>query len=151
MNAVVASQRHGLLQALAKTTPAGCGSRRYATLMTGVQPSNQLHLGNYFGAVEFFVRHQQSPALQGERITQRLFSIVDLHSMTVPDRKGLAQSTLESAAMLLAAGIDPDQTILFRQSDVLQHASLMWMLLCRVSVSRLQRMIQWKVLLRYVS
>ena len=120
-------------------------ARAYTTVFSGVQPSGQLHLGNYFGACQFFLRSQEHPFVEGRPIERQLFSIVDWHSMTVPGRTGLRDAVIQSAAMLLASGIDPSRTILFRQSDVLEHCALMWILMCRVSTARLSRMTQWQV------
>jgi tryptophanyl-tRNA synthetase len=120
-------------------------AKRYVTIFSGVQPSGELHLGNYFGVCQFLLNHQEKPFINERRIERQLFSIVDWHSMTVPDRKGLYQKTLHTAALLLAAGFHPSKTVIFRQSDVLEHAALMWILLCRVPANRLAHMIQWKV------
>lgn len=121
-------------------------TRSFLTLFTGAQPTGSLHLGNYFGAIQFLLRSQNDPIIDGKITSQRIFSIVDMHSMTAPGREGgLAMITLNTAAMLLATGLDPNKTILFRQSDVLEHSALMWILMCHVTVNRLSRMIQWKV------
>ncbi len=118
----------------------------YSTIMTAIQPSGQIHLGNYFGAIQPFLQLQRSDSCKGHPIRRRLFAIADMHALTVPERTaGLANTTLQTAAMLLAAGIDPKRTILFRQSRIPEHQALMWMLLSQASVLRLQRMIQWKV------
>ena len=121
-------------------------AKRHITIFSGAQPSGELHLGNYFGACRFLLNHQERPFINESRIRRQLFSIVDWHSMTVPDRKGLRQKTLHTAALLLAAGFDPSKTVIFRQSDVLEHAALMWILLCRVPANKLTHMIQWKVI-----
>lgn len=107
--------------------------------LTGIQPTGKLHLGNYFGALKWILDHQQ------ETDMTRLVFIADLHSQTVPIRKNTSQDCQELVASLLACGLDTKKTILFKQSDVSQHTSLMWLLMNQVSVCHLERMIQWKV------
>lgn len=109
------------------------------TAFTGIQPFGRLHLGNYFGAIKWMIEQQDKPDMR------RFFCLVDLHSFTSSERRTIADDTLKAASTLLACGLDPRKTILFRQSDVLEHANLMWLLMSSVSVSQLQRMIQWKV------
>ncbi|MGI9188529.1 MAG: tryptophan--tRNA ligase, partial [Longimicrobiaceae bacterium] len=87
-------------------------------ILTGIQPSGTLHLGNYFGAIRPLVEQQD----RGE-----VFAIVvDLHALTtVDDANTLRAVTAEAALDLLACGLDPERTVLFRQSDVPEHAELM--------------------------
>lgn len=109
------------------------------TAFTGIQPFGRLHLGNYFGAIKWMIEQQNKSDMR------RFFCLVDLHSLTSFERRNVAHDTFKAASTLLACGLDPKKTVLFRQSDVLEHANLMWLLMSSVSVSQLQRMIQWKV------
>ncbi len=106
-------------------------------VFSGVQPTGQLHLGNYLGAIKKFVdlQHQH----------QCLFCVVDLHAITVPqERAMLAANSREIAAAFLAAGIDPDKAIVFVQSSVPAHAELAWILNCTARMGWLERMTQFK-------
>ncbi|XP_004646227.1 tryptophan--tRNA ligase, mitochondrial [Octodon degus] len=108
-------------------------------VFSGIQPTGTLHLGNYLGATESWVK------LQDEYDTV-LYSIVDLHSLTVPqDPTVLQQSILDMTAALLACGINPEKSILFQQSQVSEHTQLSWILTCMVRLPRLQHLHQWKV------
>ena len=105
--------------------------------MSGMQPTNQLHLGNYLGALKNWVGLQD----QGETI----FCVVDLHAITLPqDPAVLPQSTREIAAAYIAAGIDIDKSIIFAQSHVSAHAELAWILSCFTPMGWLNRMTQFK-------
>ncbi len=107
-------------------------------ILTALQPSGVLHIGNYFGAIEPFVK------LQNEGNENFLF-IVDYHAITVPqDPKQLQKNILFAAATYLAAGVDPDKTVLFQQSCVQEHTELAWILNCLTSMGELQRMTQYK-------
>nr|XP_058910501.1 tryptophan--tRNA ligase, mitochondrial isoform X2 [Kogia breviceps] len=107
-------------------------------IFSGIQPTGIPHLGNYLGAIESWVR------LQDEHDSV-LYSIVDLHSITVPqDPAVLRQSTLDMTAALLACGINPEKSILFQQSQVSEHTQLSWILTCMVRLPRLQHLHQWK-------
>jgi tryptophanyl-tRNA synthetase len=102
-----------------------------------MQPTNQLHLGNYLGALKNWV------ALQDKAET--LFCVVDLHAITVPqDPAFLTQSTREIAAAYIAAGIDTDKSAIFVQSQVSAHAELSWILSCFTPMGWLNRMTQFK-------
>ncbi len=102
-----------------------------------MQPTNQLHLGNYLGALKNWV------ALQDKAET--LFCVVDLHAITVPqDPALLTQSTREIAAAYIAAGIDTDKSAIFVQSQVSAHAELSWILSCFTPMGWLNRMTQFK-------
>jgi tryptophanyl-tRNA synthetase len=107
------------------------------TVFSGIQPSGSLHLGNYLGAI------QQWVALQADR--RSFICIVDLHAITIPQPADLlARRTRELAAVLLAAGIDPDRTTLFIQSHVRAHAEGAWLLSCVTPLGWLERMTQYK-------
>ncbi len=108
-----------------------------ARIFSGIQPSGELHLGNYLGAVKNWVALQ----LQHECIV----GIVDLHAITQPyEPAELARRTLEMATGLLAAGIDPARSILVVQSHVPQHTELMWALNSVTPLGELERMTQFK-------
>jgi tryptophanyl-tRNA synthetase len=106
-------------------------------IFSGIQPTGRKHLGNYIGAIRQYVAGQD----RGEAI----YCIVDLHALTVEcDPAELRESTYDTAAILLAAGLDPDRCILFRQSDVLEHSELAWLLGSVTAYGDLQRMTQFK-------
>ncbi|MBI3443491.1 tryptophan--tRNA ligase [Candidatus Woesebacteria bacterium] len=106
-------------------------------VFSGIQPSGNLHIGNYIGAIRHWVERQSNGL--------NIFCIVDLHAITVPQRpEELKEKTLELAALLLAAGIDPTKSILFIQSYNPDHANLAWVLNCFLSMGQLSRMTQYK-------
>jgi len=106
-------------------------------VFSGVQPTGDLHLGNYLGALKSFVRLQDSH--------ECIYCVVDLHAVTVwQDPAKLADQTREITAAFLAAGLDPQQSILFHQSAVVQHAELGWLFNCVARMGWLQRMTQFK-------
>ncbi len=106
-------------------------------ILSGMQPTNQLHLGNYLGALKNWVALQD----KGEN----LFCVVDLHAITVPqDPITLRQSTREITAAYIAAGIDPVRSTIFVQSHVSAHAELAWILDCITPMGWLNRMTQFK-------
>jgi tryptophanyl-tRNA synthetase len=106
-------------------------------VFSGVQPSGSLHLGNYLGALVKFVAMQETHDC--------IFCVVDLHAITVPqDPKLLAAQTREIASAYLAAGIDPQKSIVFAQSSVSAHAELGWILNCVARMGWLERMTQFK-------
>lgn len=106
-------------------------------VVSGIQPTGELHLGNYLGALSQWV------ALQSE--AECFFFLADLHAITVPqDPMKLRQQTLDTAALLLAIGIDPERSVFFLQSRVPQHAELAWILNCFTTVGELRRMVQFK-------
>jgi len=106
-------------------------------IFSGIQPTGRKHLGNYIGAIAQYVSSQE----RGEGI----FCIVDLHAITVAyDPAELRERCLDTAAILLAAGIDPARSILFRQSDVPEHTELTWLLSSVTELGRLQRMHQFR-------
>jgi tryptophanyl-tRNA synthetase len=106
-------------------------------IFSGAQPTGNVHLGNYLGALRNWV------ALQHDY--ESFFCIVNLHAITVPqDPKVLAAKTRELARIYLAVGIDPNVSTVFVQSDVAAHAELTWVLNCVARVSELERMTQFK-------
>jgi tryptophanyl-tRNA synthetase len=106
-------------------------------VLSGVQPTGNLHLGNYLGAIRKFV------PLQDEY--EALFCIVDMHAITVwQDPAQLAGQTLEIAAAYIAAGVDPERSAIFNQSAVPAHAELAWILNCVARMGWLNRMTQFK-------
>jgi len=106
-------------------------------IFSGVQPTGNIHLGNYLGALRNWVELQHE--------YESFFCIVNLHAITLPqDPKLLAQKTRDLARIYLAAGIDPRVSIVFIQSDVPEHAELAWMLNCVTRISELERMTQFK-------
>ncbi|MCJ2137675.1 tryptophan--tRNA ligase [Methylobacterium sp. J-026] len=107
-------------------------------VFSGVQPTGNLHLGNYLGAVKRFVEMQARDA-------QCLYCVVDLHAITVwQDPEALRGQIREVTAAFLAAGIDPAQSIVFNQSQVPQHAELAWVFNCVARLGWLNRMTQFK-------
>lgn len=110
-------------------------------IFSGVQPTGNIHLGNYLGALRNWV------ALQHEY--ESFFCIVNLHAITKPqDAKQLAEQTKELARIYLAVGIDPKISTIFIQSEVAEHAELTWILNCVARVSELERMTQYKDMVR---
>ncbi|MEN9207850.1 MAG: tryptophan--tRNA ligase [Gloeomargarita sp. GMQP_bins_120] len=106
-------------------------------VLSGVQPTGHLHLGNYLGAIRHWVAGQQ------ER--ENYFCVVDLHAMTVPYNPAeLAHNTYNVAAWYLACGLDPQQSVIFIQSHVPAHSQLAWLLNCITPLNWLERMIQFK-------
>ena len=106
-------------------------------ILSGVQPSGDLHLGNYLGAIKNFV------ALQNDY--ECLYCIVDLHAITVwQDPNNLAKQTREVAATFIASGIDPDKNIIFNQSQVHEHTQLAWIFNCVARMGWLNRMTLFK-------
>ncbi|KAH7140539.1 hypothetical protein EDB81DRAFT_885273 [Dactylonectria macrodidyma] len=110
-------------------------------IFSGIQPTGVPHLGNYIGALRQWVQlqHQEEPQ------TKLVYSVVDLHAITMPQLpEQLRTRKREALAALLAIGIDPDRATLFHQSSVPAHSELMWILSCTASVGYLSRMTQWK-------
>jgi tryptophanyl-tRNA synthetase len=107
-------------------------------IFSGIQPTGRKHLGNYIGAIRGYVDGQ-------ERGDPAIYCIVDLHATSVAyDPKALPGYVLDTTAMLMAAGLDPDRCILFRQSDVPEHSELCWLLASVAPYGDLQRMTQFK-------
>ncbi len=110
---------------------------RRKRVFSGMQPSGNLHLGNYLGALRNWVTQQEQ--------SDNVFCVVDLHALSLPtDPVELKANTLELATTFLAAGIDPAQTILFVQSDVREHTEAQWLLGSVTQFGELRRMIQFK-------
>ena len=110
-------------------------------VVSGIQPTGNLHLGNYLGAIRNWVRMQDEMG-DGE---QCLFFLADLHAISMPhDPAELHKGTLEMAAALVACGIDPAKSVLFNQAQVPQHAELQWLLGGTARMGWLNRMTQWK-------
>ncbi|MSO64324.1 MAG: tryptophan--tRNA ligase [Alphaproteobacteria bacterium] len=106
-------------------------------IFSGVQPTGNLHLGNYLGAIRNWVRLQAD--------FDCIYCVVDLHAVTQPQEPAtLRNSTREVAASLIAAGIDPEHSILFNQSQVAVHAELAWLFNCVARMGWLNRMTQFK-------
>ena len=106
-------------------------------VVSGIQPTGDLHLGNLLGAILRWVRMQDE--------AQCLFFLADLHALTVEvDPAQLRANIREMAAALIASGIDPDRSILFQQSAVREHAELAWVLQCTARMGWLNRMTQFK-------
>ncbi|MGP0128814.1 MAG: tryptophan--tRNA ligase [cyanobacterium endosymbiont of Rhopalodia musculus] len=106
-------------------------------VLSGVQPTGNLHLGNYLGAISNWVQIQQN--------YDNFFCVVDLHAITIPhDPQTLAQDTYTIAALYLACGIDLEHATIFVQSHVTAHSELAWLLNCITPLNWLERMIQFK-------
>ena len=107
-------------------------------ILSGIQPTGDKHLGNYIGAVRHYATNQD--------LGEAFYFIADLHALTLlPDPEVLKESTLKTAAMLLASGVDPERSTLFVQSHVASlHAQLAWVLQCVARMGELNRMTQFK-------
>lgn len=106
-------------------------------VFSGVQPTGNIHIGNYLGALRQFVELQND--------NDCIYCIVDMHSITVPlDPKELRKHTLDVAALYMAIGVDPKKATVFVQSDVPGHAELSWVLTCSSYTGELSRMTQFK-------
>ncbi len=121
------------------------GDRRPTTrrIFSGIQPTGRKHLGNYIGAIRQYVEGQDRlDAAAGE---EAIYCIVDLHAITVDyDPVELRERVYDTTATLLAAGLDPERCILFRQGDVREHTELCWLLGSVTAWGDLNRMHQWK-------
>ncbi|HEX2410775.1 MAG TPA: tryptophan--tRNA ligase [Solirubrobacteraceae bacterium] len=107
-------------------------------IFSGIQPTGAKHLGNYIGAITQYVAGQ-------DRADLAIYCIVDLHAVTVPyEPEGLRERTLDTAAILIASGLDPDRCILFRQGDVAEHTELAWLLSSVTPLGELNRMHQFR-------
>src|SRR5687767_12953899 len=106
-------------------------------IFSGIHPTGRKHLGNYIGAIRQYV--------EGQGRGQAIYCIVDLHATTVPyEARDLRRLLYDTTAILLAAGIDPQKSILFRQSDVQEHSELCWLLCSATRYGELSRMTQFK-------
>ena len=110
-------------------------------VVSGIQPTGNLHLGNYLGAIRNWVRMQDEMEPGG----QCLFFLADLHAISLPHVPAeLKAATLEMTAALVACGIDPNRSVLFNQAQVPAHAELQWLLNGTARMGWLNRMTQWK-------
>ncbi len=108
-------------------------------IFSGVQPTGNLHLGNYLGAIKNFVKLNNDPS------NECIFCVVDLHAITVKqDPKELKQNIRETVATFIASGIDPKKSIIFNQSSVAAHSEGAWILSCVARMGWLNRMTQFK-------
>jgi tryptophanyl-tRNA synthetase len=106
-------------------------------VFSGIQPSGDLHLGNYLGAIRRFVPLQDTH--------ETIYCVVDMHAITVWQEPGaLRRATREVAAAFIAAGVDPKRSIVFNQSQVIQHAELAWVFNCVARIGWMNRMTQFK-------
>jgi tryptophanyl-tRNA synthetase len=107
-------------------------------IFSGIQPTGRKHLGNYIGAIRQYVEGQ-------DRADPSIYCIVDLHATTVEyDAVALRERVYDTAAILIAAGLDPERCILFRQGDVQEHTELCWLLTSVTSIGELNRMHQFR-------
>jgi tryptophanyl-tRNA synthetase len=112
---------------------------RKKVVLSGVQPTGVLHIGNYIGALSLWAQQQDE--------FQNYFMIADMHALTVPENvkaKALRANARSVAALYIASGIDPDKNVIFRQSFVTAHAYLAWILTCCTPMGWLERMTQFK-------
>ncbi|MFN7164950.1 MAG: tryptophan--tRNA ligase, partial [Hyphomonas sp.] len=117
------------------TTPAYTGPQR---VFSGIQPTGNLHLGNYLGALKKFADLQT----EGHDC---VFCVVDLHAITMPIERGaLIDQTRQIAAAFMAAGVDPSKSVIFAQSSVLAHVELAWIFNCVARMGWVERMTQFK-------
>lgn len=108
-------------------------------ILSGIQPTNSIHIGNYLGALKQYIELQNQPN------SECYFFIADLHSLTVPfEPKQLRANTLDLAATYLAAGVDPKKSSIFIQSQLSESSELAWIFNCITSLGELQRMTQYK-------
>ncbi|RDC60790.1 Tryptophan--tRNA ligase [Alteripontixanthobacter maritimus] len=135
-------------------TPLKTAPQTSRRIVSGIQPTGNLHLGNYLGAIRNWVRMQDEmaeanriEAVEGGSAAQNqcLFFLADLHALSLPhDPAELRRGTLEMAAALVACGIDPARSILFNQAQVPAHAELQWLLSGTARMGWLNRMTQFK-------
>ncbi|MBZ4022743.1 tryptophan--tRNA ligase [Rhodobacter sp. TJ_12] len=119
-------------------TPEDINAKFTPRIFSGIQPSGNLTLGNYLGALRRFAQKQDEGV-------ETIYCLVDLHAITVwQDPEALKKQTREAAAAFLASGIDPARSILFNQSQVSAHAELGWALNCVARMGWMNRMTQWK-------
>ncbi len=119
--------------------PASSTETRKKTVLSGVQPTGSLHLGNYVGALSVWVENQSQ--------YNNLFCVANLHALTIPEAVNAAElrhNSRQVAALFIAAGIDPEESIIFIQSDVPAHPYLAWILGCCTPLGWLERMTQYK-------
>ena len=107
-------------------------------IFSGIQPTGRKHLGNYIGAIREYVagQHRADPAI---------YCIVDLHATTLPYEPAVLRDRIhDTTAILLAAGLDPERCVLFRQGDVPEHTELCWLLTSVTAIGELNRMHQFR-------
>ena len=127
-----------MTQAAEKTSTSPLTEKRNR-VFSGVQPTGNLHLGTYLGALKGWVARQDE--------ADNIFCVVDLHALTVPEAvkpQVLREKSLEVAALYLAAGLDPEKNLIFIQSQVREHSELAWVLNCLTPLGWLYRMTQFK-------
>ena len=106
-------------------------------MLSGIKPTGKLTLGNYIGAIKQFITYQDE--------YEMFVFIADLHSLTLPiDAKELRQNTKDLISIYLACGLDPEKVVLFKQSDIHEHAELGYIMLCNSNMGELSRMTQYK-------
>jgi tryptophanyl-tRNA synthetase len=111
-------------------------------IFSGIQPTGRKHLGNYIGAIRQYVEGQDRAEAAGD---EAIYCVVDLHAISVAyDPAALREHVYDTTAILIAAGLDPERCILFRQSDVPQHPELCWLLSAVTAHGELNRMTQFK-------
>jgi tryptophanyl-tRNA synthetase len=135
----VDSMRHADATREGAMTTSAAPPKAKARVLSGIQPTGEIHIGNYLGAVRTWVRQVEA---QEE---ETLFCVVDAHAITVPyEPKSLRARILELATDLIACGVDPARTTLFVQSDVREHTELAWYLASVTPMGDLERMTQYK-------
>tara|TARA_B100000427_G_scaffold322434_1_gene324427 strand:+ start:112 stop:1140 length:1029 start_codon:yes stop_codon:yes gene_type:complete len=106
-------------------------------IFSGIQPTGNLHIGNYLGAIKNWIELQRN--------SDTIYSIVDMHALTIPDQLiDLDESVYEVTSAIIASGIDPEKSIIFNQSSVKEHAELSWIFNCVAKIGWLNRMTQFK-------
>ena len=116
-----------------------------ARVFSGIQPTGEMHLGNYLGAVRRWVDDQPAAGSEAAANHDAVFCVVDLHAMTLPYNPAeLTVATRRLATLLLASGLDAERSLLFVQSHVRAHAELTWLLNCTATFGELRRMTQFK-------
>lgn len=140
LRAVNSAWRRQYSTSARKTPPALLNSPN--TVFSGIQPTGVAHIGNYLGALSAWGRLcARSPPS-----TRLIFSIVDLHAITMPPPpESLREYKRQGAAMIMASGVDPERCVLYAQSAVSAHTELCWILTCMSEFGYLSRMTQWKV------
>ncbi|XP_024033791.1 tryptophan--tRNA ligase, chloroplastic/mitochondrial isoform X1 [Citrus clementina] len=127
------------------TAPVASSSSVKKRIVSGVQPTGSIHLGNYLGAIKNWIALQPFCDLMLQNSYETLFFIVDLHAITLPyDTQQLSKATRETAAIYLACGIDNSKASVFVQSHVRAHVELMWLLSSATPIGWLNKMIQFK-------
>lgn len=120
-------------------TQSNTQTGRKKTVLSGIQPTGILHIGNYIGALSVWVANQH--------LYNNLFMIANLHALTIPEAvkaEELRENARRVAALYIAAGLDPNEVVIFLQSDVPAHAYLAWILTCCTPMGWLERMTQFK-------